>query len=77
MEYRAEELLKGLEKQRATVIESLCSLNENLPNYGLKCSELNNQIMNIDNQITSTLLALKDIKIIELNNELSIKTQLK
>ena len=74
MEYRIEKLLEGLESQRASTLKTLNELNENLPNYALKCNELNTQIINIDNQITNLILALKDLKIQELNNDLTIKT---
>ena len=74
MEYRIEKLLEGLEKHRANLVESLCVLNESTPNYPIKVVDLNNQIVTIDNQINNLILSLKDLKVIELQNELTIKT---
>ena len=75
MEYRIEKLLEGLEIQRSNLVGCITDLNENLPNYGIKINDLNTQIMNIDNQTRDLVYALKDIKMLELNNELTIKTQ--
>ena len=74
MEYRIEKLLEGLESQRANTLECITELNENLPNYGVKLSSLENQITIIDNQIRDLIFALKDLKMVELQNELTIKT---
>ena len=75
MEYRIEKLLEGLEIQRSNLVGCITDLNENLPNYGIKINDLNTQIMNIDNQTRDLVYALKDIKMLELNNDLTIKTQ--
>lgn len=77
MEYRIEGILKKLVKQRESLIDTINSLNENLPNYGIKVNDLNNQIMIIDGQINNYILCLKDIEVIRLQNELTIKTQIK
>lgn len=74
MEYRIESLMTELALQRRTLVKALSKLNENLPNYSLKCSELNNQIQNIDYQNKDYILALKDIEMQELANKLTIET---
>jgi hypothetical protein len=76
MEYFLKDLIEPLMKQRETLIFELSSLNENLPNYGLKTAELNTQIMNIDNNIRDYVYSLKDLENQKQNNELAIKTQL-
>lgn len=73
MEYRVEKLLDGLTEQRLIIVQELCGLNENLPNYLIKCTELNNQIANIDNQISNFVLSLKDIEMQGLNNKITIE----
>lgn len=75
MDYFLKEIIVNLQNQREILLVELSNLNENLPNYVMKCSELNNQILNIDNQVRDYILSYKDVKMLEMSNELSIKTQ--
>lgn len=75
MEYLLKEQILALTNQRNYLIESLADLNENLPLYINKVSELNNQIMQIDAQIKDYIFTIKDIKMIELQNSHIEKTQ--
>jgi septal ring factor EnvC (AmiA/AmiB activator) len=75
MEYRIEKLLDGLESQRCQLVKEVASLNENLPNYGMKINDINMQINQIDNQISNFIHILKDLEIQKMNNELTIKNK--
>lgn len=73
MEYLIKEQLEKLNNQRSVLVEKISEFNENLPNYQIKVGDLTNQIFNIDNQVKDLIRDYKEIKIIELQNELTIK----
>ena len=77
MEQIVREQIARLSEQRKDLIYSLYEIDVNLLNYSLKVNELTVQISNIDMQINNYLIMVKDIELIKLQNELTIKTQTK
>lgn len=75
MEYLTKDYVLKLCEQRKDLIYELTSLNENLPNYSVKVSIIENQIGKIDSEASNYFYMLKDIEMMNSTNKHNVEMQ--